>query len=566
MSHCKAGTDCAEDQHASATCVGKFRPEITEAGMMTRAFLHTTARLLPAENDEEKEVRVARAQVTNLEKKQPRKTTGRHVFCGDLSHGLKKLRRDGGTPGGKSICRNAIKHHRGRWEAKDPARKATYERRARLHQVKQMVKISEDLEDARNKTHVALVRKQSSEARRANGPLFFRSCKWREQDLARMSDLMKNGGFDEARVGELRDAAVLAPPRPHGAFLENIQATHWCQFPFPPRGPALRGVRGSGLAVERRIDTIAQAMPVADPVEPDVLPLWVTAVARNREHFAKAAIVVSRVDGSKSYWKFMFALQQPMHISFSPLEPVEFCLIVGPEVAASSADDGVGRWRWTFRLDYMKHVAWLGLPATNVEAIEIIQGCLYVGNERLVSDANKRPLQTFLGNLPQKTGTTSTGTSAKRHKETQGRRNFEGLHPGLKLNKKRSHKPPREKTQTVEATTVRHPRQARRTMRITRWMTTTLKRLLSGLERYASVGWPVSSPRAWCGAATQHSDSINISMCFDNKSVNVMVCGPTNMTFHGGWFKHDEMSLFVVPKFHIYIYIYIYIFHIYIYL
>ena len=92
-------------------------------------------------------------------------------------------------------------------------------------------------------------------------------------------------------------------------------------------------------------------MPFGSAAEEDDdgRPAWVSRVAHNRDHFAKAVCVVTLATGRKHFYKFGFALQQPIHVSLSPLDEVEFYFPIGQGAAASSADRVRWRWAWIVR-------------------------------------------------------------------------------------------------------------------------------------------------------------------------------------------------------------------------
>ena len=95
LGNSKGVSDVAEDQHVSASVTLKFRPEITEDGLLTRSFVHTVSRFLPTESDSQKEVTRLSKTVKRLERRNPAKAGPRQIYCGELSHLAKKWKGQG---------------------------------------------------------------------------------------------------------------------------------------------------------------------------------------------------------------------------------------------------------------------------------------------------------------------------------------------------------------------------------------------------------------------------------------------------------------------------------------
>ena len=64
-------------------------------------------------------------------------------------------------------------------------------------------------------------------------------------------------------------------------------------------------------------------IPVANNDESRQRPEWLSAVCAMRDHFANACFVFTNDDGNDSFFKFMFAVQNPLYIEFSQLSGVD---------------------------------------------------------------------------------------------------------------------------------------------------------------------------------------------------------------------------------------------------
>ena len=307
------------------------------------------------------------------------KNSARQVFCGELVKVSNRFRNGNRALKTKTVQKDVFKTHKKIWDSQSAAQKHKFFKKARQGIARAVYKLVDDHETVLTNLQITNQRIADDEAK--EGALFVRSCKWSERNENKLEDMFKNGPFDNQYVAKRRSDVKYGPPPP----VDSVQE-----------------------AIEK--------MPV-DPKQVYSRPAWVGAVAKHREHFTDSVFILKKADQPDSFFKFMMAPQQPIHISLSPLTLLDEYVEIqgsGGRVDASMAPD---RWRWKFQVQWMTFTPWFQLPTGLAGDISVIKDVLHIGNGLCASDSNAESLESVLARLPAVAAAEekSTSTNTKRH-------------------------------------------------------------------------------------------------------------------------------------------------------
>ena len=353
---------------------------------MIKAFAHTAKRLVPTETEARKEERKADERLKKLERRQPQKAGPRQLYTADLVL-LSTAKKQTQAGIKETVQKDVMKTHGKLWEAGSATRKARYVVIARKRLSAQTREIRDRIATATLDRDIRRARRIAEEEAR-DGPLRMSRCKFTKADFNRMNDKMQNGYFTAERVDELQRKACPAPVLPAGQLLTAIMS----------------------------MPTITHAEDELD------LPEWVHRLARCRDHLTQPVLRV-KVGEEVSYYKFMFAVQNKVTISFSPFTALPIEMLCAPDFTpAEMVAYRETRWRWAWSLDYIARLPWNKLPTRRLEDISAIDGCIYLGRSRAASDGVEKPLEQVLDALTKRRVRVkpSTGGGGKREKTDVG--------------------------------------------------------------------------------------------------------------------------------------------------
>ena len=285
-------TASCEQGHGSAAVIAKVHRGYGVAMLTQRALIHMARNLLPSGDDALADAQAARAALASLERRQPQKITGRHVFFRDAVAAFSANQGRLGV-GSSRPQRKLLRGHSAAYSELSQEEKGVYDRVAaqmrlsREHELQDAVKMAQ--------AEYALATKRAAEEARHRGvQLRDSSCRWTASDLAVMAVMFDGPDFGRARVEQLRASALRAPAPPPDSVRRALEE---CD---------------AGSAA----DGAARAPP------------WVTTICRQRDAFASCAFLFTTAGEIKAYL-FLFAKLSPMSATFAPLtftQPTSPCL------------------------------------------------------------------------------------------------------------------------------------------------------------------------------------------------------------------------------------------------
>ena len=118
-----------EQFHASAAALMRVHPEYTQSTLRCRAFVLTLNRLMPRPTEDEKSIATLQRRLATLQRKQPHKASGRHMYLRDIID-LAKEKHGKQLAATPNWQKRIVKNHGPIWAAHSLARRQPYERRA----------------------------------------------------------------------------------------------------------------------------------------------------------------------------------------------------------------------------------------------------------------------------------------------------------------------------------------------------------------------------------------------------------------------------------------------------
>ena len=199
---------------------------------------------------------------------------------------------------------------------------------------------------------LALLASRTEEAAQTvtSPPLLLSEARLNEVELAALAAMYQSPSFGESVVRGCRDRAKKAPPVPDARSIEVLEAHLVDQPPEAPPRPA-----------------------------------WLSPVCWHRALFAESALAFT-VNGKKSYYKFVFATQPPLHATFCKVEVVEKYVSVEALSSANWDDVRSRNWAHTFAIDCVALWSWHQMPNVPPANIEVLPDLLFLSSMRVVSD------------------------------------------------------------------------------------------------------------------------------------------------------------------------------------
>ena len=282
LAEARWSTKVVEQQHGSAAAMHKAHPSYIAESLSRRAFLHMVTALLPSPSDSDPRRDKIDRRIAALERQQPEKISGRHVFFGDFYHALKAERPYISYDDLRSL---AMKMHGAAFEVLPSETKTLYQQKAEQQCSEKRATIQDEI--AHLKTYLMLKAERAAEEFEEECTLLrVSNCKFSNDMVA---SLQHRWGSEQYTFKEVRKHAVssmVSPEVPSAEVRANLEQ---------------RMIRGP--AIELRHD----------------LP-WRSKVAAFRDYFDMCALVFEGERGRSYFW-FLFAMQSPIAIALAPLEP-----------------------------------------------------------------------------------------------------------------------------------------------------------------------------------------------------------------------------------------------------
>ena len=148
-------------------------------------------------------------------------------------------------------------------------------------------------------------------------------------------------------------------------------------------------------------------------------PGWLGTVAFNREVFASSAWSF-KVGGDTRYYKFLFAMQSPLYVLFSPLVLGGSAMV--PTHVDSTNWDSVGLdppCQHHFVADLERSVPWDQVPDVPIDCIAVMFGLVQVGGNDIFCNGFWGSLQDAVHLLPHR-ASVSAGRSGNNGQHRKG--------------------------------------------------------------------------------------------------------------------------------------------------
>ena len=353
-------TGVAEQQHASATMVAKFHPQVEEKGLMARASAHSFKRLLPAADTMSKMKQKLRARLEVLENMMPHKVGAWHAHCGEAVKKASSLKA-GGMRLQPRYQQDVFRVTSNLYKRRSEEMLETLEGRARVRAAERAREIEDEV--LAIESQLALLQEREREEASTTSMVSLAECKWSEADLRRIQAVSETSACSGPETQRRRLAACTAPDPPTAAQLRSMKEL-----------PVSFGIAGD----EER-------------------PAWVEVVAKHREQF-RNSVFIFREPTRAHYYKLCFCVKRPTAEAwFSLLEQL-------PEGASGSDggghDPAAASFAWSFRVSWSNFCSWRGLPAVDVCNVRVVRGCTWGTGSTIASDALDRPLPEVLLSLP----------------------------------------------------------------------------------------------------------------------------------------------------------------------
>jgi hypothetical protein len=321
------------------------------------------------------------------------------MFVKDLVE-MSSAKKAGWSEEGRSVDnmvqQNVFRKHMAVWNTCSDRVKRRCEKAAAIHQSQSRMDLANEV-DVVQKT-LAEMRTKQEEEELQQPPLSLAACAWSAEDMSALQDLFDNPKYTDTRVAELRASAERAAE------------------PLP-------------LELQELIASVPVYKNDVDVEKPH----WLPKMAYHRNVFSGTALEFDTDEG-RLYFKFMFAMQNPLHVAFSRLFPRDDYLVMTPVTSANWEDLAANTWLHHFTCDFLSYVPWHDLPRVDIHRVSVLRGLEYMGGTDVFTDDHGTPLGVFLMSLPEPEKTQKTKseqTESQKRAAVDWRTDFLRRHPWL---------------------------------------------------------------------------------------------------------------------------------------
>ena len=263
----------AEQQHASLAQLHKWHPGYDAGTLVARSLLLQAVKLLPSASKEEKAAAKLARRLEHVLKACPGKVSGRHMLVKSMI-AICAGKKDEGVPSYQQsmdiICNRCIGRHMAFWNQQTLEQQHHWEGRARERTEARRHLLA--LEWQVVSAELAKLDIEIDERKLKSTALTMKSAALDDGDLETFGSLWQLPGFrSRVRLAELRADVGSAPAHTR-----------------PP----------------------AEGPPMWKRPEP-TMPEWAKPLVQHRTTFCGSALMVLRANGSREWWKMVFAVQHP---------------------------------------------------------------------------------------------------------------------------------------------------------------------------------------------------------------------------------------------------------------
>lgn len=276
-------TKVVEQGHAAASVVMKCHRQYGSHTMQGRSFL-VQARPLLQGDVEDKVIGQLRERIHKLERLQPQRVGGRHMYMKSLREQAATMQA-AGRQWDHDIGKVIMKGHGAKWKALTAQQRQRFERSATDFKEKRRQEIADQVQELRSE--LALRKERRKQEVATQNPLAMTACRLSESERTDFDALCRAPEWTGSHLAELTSAAAqkIYPPTPE-------------------------------------VQEVLQAMPIEQPVQSVDAPEWISFICRQREFFNDCIIRSSGGQGDR-FFRFVFAMKNPLLLCMCKVVPVE---------------------------------------------------------------------------------------------------------------------------------------------------------------------------------------------------------------------------------------------------
>jgi hypothetical protein len=242
--------------------------------------------------------------------------------------------------------------------------RSAFARRKQVRIAETRLDITEKLQHARDEK--AILHEKIKTESSVDQPLIMSACTLSEQDLTLFGRLLAGDDYKDDDVTSLRAQSLQAP------------------LPISGR-------------TKKRLEDAAGA----DPVQIE-MPEWAKCVIRNRDGFDGAVFIVQPVDGERTFWKYIYAVQSPHYLALCQLRELPHFHSEERVTSDNWSDINAAFIRNVFHCNYAAHATAADVPYVGAEQVRVILDVELVGGTKVIGRQREVPLLTYLSQLPEK--------------------------------------------------------------------------------------------------------------------------------------------------------------------
>ena len=188
----------AEQQHCILAALHRCHPDYTKETATARTHVILTHRLLHSKSHDEKKLDRLRDALAKLKRRQPEKTTGRHLYLSDLHAVARGKIWTEHKPKPNDFQIRIMRKHAQFWAEKTETCRRIYETQARMRTAAKRGEISEELEAVR--FQIALLEERILEEAQRRGNIQLSDATLDAHALGLFSNLLKSSRFQDEAV------------------------------------------------------------------------------------------------------------------------------------------------------------------------------------------------------------------------------------------------------------------------------------------------------------------------------------------------------------------------------
>ena len=357
-------TAATEQGHAMGALVKRMHHEIGQHSLVARAMVYGFTKLMPTLTQEEKLVAKLKGDLAKLEKKNPDKVHAKQMFFADMMQLSNEWQRAGRMKQGADRAKKIMKQHDS-WFAKlSDWQREGYEHQAAVKSSKSHKELVEAKWSLRDK--IRLEQDRAEEAKKGRHPLTLTACKLQPRQMEQMGRDWQEWSVSHADA-ERRIKSFCAAPTVDNklqADLNEIEVAERCLIRNP---------------------NVAR-------------PWWLVYVVKHRYQFQNTVWAVH--GDTTTYHKFLFAMQSPHWVVFSPLVPKVVPAAAAP-LGSGSASGAMPARQTEWGSSVMRFADWSQLSLKKDTSISVYAAARHIGEFKVVTDQEPVRMQMFLDGLPE---------------------------------------------------------------------------------------------------------------------------------------------------------------------